>query len=233
MRLLSAALCTTVAAALLAGCSGNMSPSTSGPSTAGQAQSHFDSHGKFVPQWSYPAVIAPKGQIGTRGQALKVKFAPEAKKRAASGGIYGSTFYLSVINGYPHKNTSNGPPTCSLTGSYVNSIAVDGKGNLIDPDGGTRSIVVYRGPGMCEAELGSVEDGDGQPSDAASNDAATGTIAVANLFGNEGVTKTQYDGISVCTLSAGCTVYLTNPNMYEVAGVAMGKNGDCWADGTN
>lgn len=229
MRLLSAALCTTVAAALLAGCSGNMSPSTSGPSTAGQAQSHFDSHGKFIPQWAYPAVVAPKGALGTRGQALKVKFSPEAKKRAAQGGIYASTFFASVINGYPHKNTSNGPPTCSLTGDYVNNVAVDGKGNLIDPDGGTRTVIVYQGPGMCGSEVGSVSDPYGQPSDAASSNAASGEIAVGNIFDNSGLPGS----VSICSMSAGCTSNLTNSNMYEVAGVAMDNSGNCYASATN
>jgi hypothetical protein len=230
MRLLSAALCTTVAAALLAGCSGSMSqPGTSGPTTAGQTQSHLDQHGKFVPHWAYPALLAPKGAIGTRGQALKTKFAPDVKKRAAEGGIYGSTFFASVINGYPHKNTSNGPPICSLTGSYVNGLAVDGKGNLIDPDGGTRTVIVYQGPGMCGPEIGSVSDPYGQPSDASSPNAATGNIAVGNIFDNSGLPGS----ISICSLSGGCTQNLTNSNMYEVAGVAMANNGDCWADATN
>ena len=229
MRLLSTALCTTVAVALLAGCSGNMSqPGTSGPSAGGGTQSSFDSHGKFVPHFSYPASLVPKGQVGVRGQALKTKFAPQAKKRAAEGGIYGSQFYAGLIAGYPHKNTSNGPPTCTLGASYANSIAVDGKGNLIDPDGGSRSIIVYQGPGMCGSEIGEIPDYYGQPSDASSADAATGEIAVGNIFGTSGA-----GGIAICSLSAGCTSYLTNSNMYEVAGVAMANNGDCWASATN
>jgi hypothetical protein len=226
VRLLSTASCTSVAVALLAGCSGNMSqPGTSGPSTAAQTQSQFDSHGKFIPHWAYPASVIPKGQIGIRGQALKTRFAPDAKKRAAEGGIYGSQYLASIINGYPHKNTSNGPPTCSLPGgSYVNGIAVDGKGNLIDPDGGGRTIVVYAGPGMCGSEVGSISDPYGQPSDASSANAATGEIAVGMVFDTSGE-----GGIAICTLYRGCTAELTNPNMYEVADVAMANNGDCWA----
>jgi hypothetical protein len=55
----------------------------------------------------------------------------------------------------------------------------------------------------------------------------TGTIAISNIFDTSG------DGsISVCTIS-GCTSNLTNSNMYEVAGVAMAKNGDCWASATD
>jgi len=132
------ALSMGAAAALLTGCGGNMSqPGTPGPSAAGQTQSELDSHGKFIPHWAYPARVVPDGIIGMRGQALKTRFAPDAKKRAAKGGIYGSQFLASIINGYPHKNTSNGPPTCSLGANYANGVAVDGKGNLIDPDGGT------------------------------------------------------------------------------------------------
>jgi hypothetical protein len=205
-----------------------MSPGTSGPSAAGQTQSQFDSHGKFVPHWSYPASLIPKGQIGLRGDTLRTKPAPDAKKRAGAGGIYGSQFFAGLIAGYPHKNTSNGPPTCTLGASYPNGIAVDGKGNLIDPDGGTRTVIVYAGPGMCGSEIGSISDGYGQPSDASSANAATGEIAVGNIFGTSGA-----GGISLCSISAGCTSFLTNSNMYEVAGVAMANNGDCWASATN
>jgi hypothetical protein len=228
MRLFTTALCTTVAVALLAGCSGSMSPGTSGPSAAGQTQSQLDSHGKFHPHWAFPSSLIPKGQIGLRGDVLRDKPAPDRKKRSNSGGIYASQFYASIINGYPHKNTANGPPTCSLSASYPNGIAVDGKGNLIDPDGGTRSVIVYAGPGMCGSEIGSISDPYGQPADASSANAATGEIAVGNIFDTSGA-----GSISICSISAGCTANLTNSNMYEVAGVAMANNGDCWASATN
>ena len=137
MRLRTTALVATVAA-VLAGCSGIASqPSSVGSSSAGTPQSHVDAHGKFHPQWAYPAALAPQNRIELRGATLTTKSAPDARDRAAEGGIYGSTFYLTTINGYPHKNVGNGPPMCSLTGSYVNGIAVDRKGDLIDPDGGT------------------------------------------------------------------------------------------------
>jgi len=228
MRLLSTALCTTVAVALLAGCSGNMSPGTSGPSTAGQTQTQFDHHGKFVPHWSFPASAIPKGQLGLRGDALKSRPEPAGHKRAAGGGIYGSQFFAGLIAGYPHKNTANGPPTCTLGASYPNGIAVDGKGNLIDPDGGTRSIIVYAGPGMCGASLGTISDPYGQPSDASGPDASSGNFAVGNIFDTSGA-----GSISICSISGGCTANLTNSNMYEVAGVAMANNGDCWGSATN
>ncbi len=220
------ALCLSVTFTLLAGCGGNMSqPGTPGPSAAGQTQSELDSHGKFIPHWAYPARVVPQGLIGMRGQALKTRFAPDAKKR---GGIYGSQFLASIINGYPHKNTSNGPPTCSVSANYTNGVAVDGKGNLIVPDDGTR-VTVYAGPGMCGPEVGSIEDTYGQPSDASSANAVTGEIAVANIFTTEGP-----GSISICSLSAGCTRNLTDDyNMFELAGVALANNGDCWGSATN
>ncbi len=76
--------------------------------------------------------------------------------------------------------------------------------------------------------MGSISDPYGAPIDAASNNAATGKIAVANLFEGSGA-----GSVSVCTLAGGCKTNLTNSNMYEVAGVAMSRNGDCWADATN
>ncbi len=159
---------------------------------------------------------------------------------ADRGGIYGSQFFSSIINGYHHHNTGNGPPVCSLGASYANTIAVDGKGNLIDPDGGTRTIIVYRGPGMCGPEVGAVADGFGQPADAASMDAANGTIVVGNIFDNVARshgpshgTSSGFASISLCTLANGCTVNLSNPNMFLVAGVALANDGDCWASGTD
>lgn len=60
-------------------------------------------------------------------------------------------------------------------------------------------------------------------------DALKGSIAVANIFENDG----HPGSVSVCTMSAGCTVNLTNSNMYELAGVVMDNKGNCWASATN
>ncbi len=81
---------------------------------------------------------------------------------------------------------------------------------------------------MCGTEVGSVSDPYGQPADAVSTNAATGTIVVGNIFDTSGS-----GSISLCTLAGGCTTNLTNPNMYEVYGVAQARNGDCWASATN
>ncbi len=85
-----------------------------------------------------------------------------------------------------------------------------------------------RDPACAVASIGSVSDPYGQPSDATSPNAVTGTIAVANIFDTSGA-----GSISLCTLPGGCFANLTNPHMDEVYGVAMAKNGDCWASATN
>ncbi len=80
---------------------------------------------------------------------------------------------------------------------------------------------------MCGPALGSVFDPDGEPGDAASTNAATGSIIVANFVGN--ASPSGPGSLSICSLSVGCTINLTNPLMDRVAGVALAMNGDCWA----
>ncbi len=152
---------------------------------------------------------------------------------SATKGLYVSEFYGSAILGYPPNNRRNKPPSCTVPGvSYVNDVAVDGNGNLIDPDGGSRTVKVFKGPGMCGKELGSIGDPYGQPSDATSADAATGTIVVGNQY--DGPSTTIAPGsITLCTLKAGCTKNLTTREIMAVAGVAQARNGDCWASATN
>jgi len=225
MRVIKSALCTTVAAGLLAGCAGNMtSMGPSAPTSTGTQSQIVNGH--YIPHFSKFASLIP----GMRPTPPMMRL-PRGHRgpKGGSGGIYVSEFYGTGIWGYPHKNTGNGPATCNLSGiSYPNGIAVDGKGNLIDPDGGSRSIIVFNGPGMCGTIGGTISDGYGQPSDASSADALNGKIVVGNIFDNSGA-----GSISVCTVSGGCTSNLTNPNMYEVAGVAMDNSGNCWADAIN
>jgi hypothetical protein len=230
MRLSSTALCSTVAVALFAGCSADMTQTT--PSGSGgdsvQRQSRF-AHGHFIPHWSYPASVVPASTYPTFGQAVLYRLASK-KPGGKTGGLYAGEFEGSDIYGYPRNNSLNGPPTCSVAGvSHPNDIAMDGKGRLIDPDGGTRTVIVFQGPGMCGSEVGSISDPYGQPSDASSPDAVNGTIAVGNIFDNKG----KPGSISICTMSGGCTANLTNSKMYEVAGVAMDNIGNCWASATN
>jgi hypothetical protein len=148
-----------------------------------------------------------------------------------TGGIYASEFYGDAIYGYPHNNQSNSAPTCEVDVGMVQpqGIAADDSANLIVPEGYSnlaRQVAVYSGPGLCGPELGFVIDAWGQPDDASSNNAATGPIAVANMYDAGGA-----GSISICTIAGGCATNLTNSNMYEVAAVLMSKAGDCWASG--
>lgn len=163
--------------------------------------------------------------IGAPSAGAQLPTAP----RGTPQGMYVSEFYGSAILGYPPNNRHDKPPSCTVPGvSYVNDVAVDGKGNLIDPDGGSQTVKVFEGPGMCGNQLGSISDPYGQPSDATSADAATGTIVVANAYDGP-PSKDEPGSISLCTLAAGCTTNLTNSHIKVVAGVAQARNGDCWA----
>ena len=216
------------AAVLLGGCSASMSVAT--PSRPGTATVGPFSHKHVRPQWAFPASVAPNVQ--TARPHFREVISLLARPRARNGGIYVSEFLGTSIFAYQHKNTPNNPPLCSVGPvSNPNGIAVDRKGNLIDPDGGSHTVIVFSGPGLCRSKVGSFSDPFGQPTDASSADAVNGEIAVANIFG-----PSAYDAagsISMCTLAGGCTTNLKNSAMYEVAGVAMDKHGDCWADATN
>jgi hypothetical protein len=216
-----------LAATLLAGCSGGVGTTGSMPN-ANPSQSYLR-NGRIVPVWSQDATVIPLGaRIG--GPLPIIKRLAMKPDRTSKGGIYASEFNGTSILGYTNPNSNNNPPTCSVgPASYVQGIAVDGKGNLIDPDGGSRTVIVYQGPGMCGGEIGSVSDPYGQPSDAASANAPTRKIVVANIEDN----NSEPGSVSVCTLSGGCTVNLTNSNIYLAAGVAEAKNGDCWVSAVN
>jgi len=220
MRLFTSALCATVAVGLLAGCSGN-SLSTPSSSAPVGAQANHIVNGHFIPGFSRYATLVPVELRPSGPQPVLDRITPD--KHKAKGGAWGSQFYASKINGYEGSLKSNPAPSCTDTASYPNGIAVDGKGALIDPDGGTRTVIVYK-PGLCAGTAGTITDSNGQPADAASANAATGTIAVGNIFGTAGA-----GGISVCTLKSGCSAFLTNSNIYELAGVAMDKKGNCYA----
>jgi hypothetical protein len=137
-------------------------------------------------------------------------------------GIYVSESQSSHILGYPENNPGNKPPICRKSASSANGVAVDGRGNLIVPHG--LYVTVFKGPGMCGPELGSIGMSEGNPVSAASADAANGTIAVAVIQDGSG-----NGSIELCTLNGGCNTNLTNPQMNFVEGVALANNGDCWA----
>jgi len=217
MRLFSAALCTTVAVSLLAGCSGNTSsPSSSVPSVGANTRAHGAGlHGiavNAIPQRFMPTQIKPiRGRIATAAQMQ---------------GIYVSTFGGTDLYGFPKNNSGNGPSTCTVSPTTsVNNFGVDNSGNLMVPNAFS-GVSVY-GPGMCGPLLGTITDPYGQASDASAVSATTGNIAVGNIFGNSG----NHGNVAVCTLtSLTCSTDLTNAAIYEIGGVGMAANGDCWAD---
>ncbi len=229
MRFFISAALLAVVVSLLAACSSSGPDAKSSLPYASGGQSHIK-NGRLVPVWSryaslVPVELRPGGLLATI-HALRTT--PNQKKKA-KGGIYVSAFEASSIFGYKNPNRENEPKICSVGPvAHVNGIGVDGKGDLIDPDGDSHLIVVFKGPGMCGTAIGFVSDSYGQPDDATSPNAKTGTIVVANIFDTSGA-----GSISLCTLSGGCTKNLTNAAMYEVSGVAQAKNGDCWASGTN
>lgn len=168
-----------------------------------------------------PSVPASNTQYSSAGIVNALE-SPDSTK----GGLYVSEFSSTSILAYKSNNKKNKAPTCSIAGvQYLNGVSVDGKGNVIDPDGGSRSIIVFKGPGMCGAEAASTPDSYGQPVDAASNNALKDKIVVANMFDN----GSKPGSISVCTMKNGCTTNITNSAIYEMVGVAMDKKGNCWA----
>jgi hypothetical protein len=219
MKFSVTALSAAAAVAFLAACSHSV-----GFSSASSALPAVNE----APQSSDFATVVPP-QLRPVGGAAALPLSLEPSATAASG-IYASEVYATDVWGFPIKNNHDRKAMCVIKGvSGANGIAVDASGNLIDPDGGTNTILVFKGPRMCGSELGSIGDPYGQPSDAASENAATGTIVIANIFDKN---KTP-GSVSRCTLAHGCKTNLRSKNMDEVAAVALAKNGDCWASATN
>jgi hypothetical protein len=200
---------TTLATAWAAACAGG-NPGAGPPSSGDDVQSHF------------PPALRAEVRAPLRSEIL-------ASASARKGLYVGEFSAFEPILGYPQDNLRNKPPTCEVNGAqYVNGIGVDEEGNLIAADEENGSVFVFNGPGMCGGEFRYFTDPYGQPVDVASNNAKTATIAVANTVDNNG----QAGSIAACTIAGACS-NLTNPNMYEVAGVTMAKNGDCWASAVN
>jgi hypothetical protein len=212
MRVLSAVACASIAAAFLASCSSN----EAGP--GGAAMPSAARGGVPTSAVGFVAMAPTKGLHG--------KHAPVQARR----GIYVSQLLATDVLGYRKNNSSNGWAICTIGGQVdVQGIATDPSGNLIIPSstaGLSGGIInVFHGPAVCGPLVGSITESIGQPDDAASVDAINGTIAVGIGFDNSG-----HGSVAVCTLSSGaCPVNLTNPTIELVQGVAMAKNGDCWA----
>ncbi|HEV3091018.1 MAG TPA: hypothetical protein VGX91_06175 [Candidatus Cybelea sp.] len=215
MRSYTTALCAAIAGALLAGCGANMAPASSGGSAGPMSL-------RYVPMSVY-GDAAPSRAVSVLHQLAF----PDKAKKLPSTGTYVTQFDSSAIFGYLADNKANKKPICSVSGvASVNDVAVDLKGNLIDPDGGSSYVIVHKGPTMCGKELGLIQDSAGQAADASSPDAVTGKIVVSNLAGPTSTAGT----LSVCTLKGGCTVTLSNKTIYHSGGTAMAPNGDCWTD---
>jgi hypothetical protein len=171
---------------------------------------------RSLPDASAPAIAS--------GAASSGRPVLSAEKRR---GLYVSTNSSSTMWGYPNQNSQNKPPICTVPWNVAvpYDIAVDGKGNLIEPDDNSKTINIGAGPGMCGPKIATISDPYGYPIDAASNDATTGVIAVATI----GVgTLFTPSGIAVCSIAKGCYAWLSRQYLFSVTGVAMDRRGDCW-----
>lgn len=97
---------------------------------------------------------------------------------------------------------------------------------MIVPLPGGLGVEVYSGASMCGPSLGMIGD-TSQPISAASLNAATGTIYVANEEGEQG----QRGTVSVCTLAAGCTATLSTPVLDTEASIAEDAKGNVYLSG--
>jgi len=188
----------------------------------------FSVTGRLQPCLAVLALLAGCGAPssmpnGPRATAQTPTMQPPA---TAAAGLYVSVAGSgAAILGYNRKYKQ----ICRIESGYAGGISADRAGNLLAASGASNTVTVYRGPQLCGPEYGSFSDPYGQPASISSRDALHGTIAVGNIFDKTGAPGS----VSVCTVAGGCTANLTNSNMYEVGGVALARDGDCWADATN
>jgi hypothetical protein len=220
----NALFCAAIGAGLVAGCSGVTSQNGSlmPGNTAAQSSRH-------VPFQRFRAPVALETPPIHHGPWVRPSWYRDAPPGETIRGIYVSQFNGAAILGYhPRINRNNDAPVCSEPASFVNDVGSDKEGNMIQPDGGSLSVIVYAGPSLCGAELGSFPDNDGQPSGATSSNAATDTIYVTNIL----ATSQTFGNISVCTLAGGCTATLSNPAINDYAySVAKDKAGNVYLAG--
>jgi hypothetical protein len=212
------ALCSCVAAAMLIGCGGSQPPiGVSG----------------VMPQSSQPAQAGPRGPSWIEPGTSRV-----TPPRTPGDKLYVQVQsltnpYNAVINGYRLRHGQL-KKLCTFSGiTQAGGVSADAQGHPLVPDSMAPTVTVFSGPGLCGNELGSLTDPYGQPVDASSINAATGIVAVANIFDSSSGPTLKPGSISVCTLSGGCKTNLTNPNMFELCCVLLAKNGDCWASALN
>jgi hypothetical protein len=214
------------AGAIFAACSGNGStPSSMVPG----GSSGVGSSAKMAPAGHHHAEILstiPKWAI-KRGPYHLHKVPASFTRGISTAEFFATTNNVFV---YPKNNSANGPPICTdSTGSNVNDEDSDSSGNLIVPNAFS-GVLVYAPPftgSSCGTLLGTISDVYGQASSSAAIDAVNGTIVVGNIGGGTGT------GVVTCTLSSLNCHALNSPNMGELAGVAMDKAGNCYADAFN
>ncbi len=220
MRLLSAALCTTVAAALLAGCSGGNGSSPGASTPGGTMPQGLKSHGRIA------MTTVPK-QFLHVGVHRKIHLSSSYTRGIAAAAFFATSNNVAI---YPKNNSADGPPVCyESTEDNINDLDSDSSGDLIVPnafDGVDVYAPPFSGEG-CGTLLGTITDAYGQASSAAAIDAVNGTIVVGNIEGGSA------DGVVTCTLSSLTCHPLSAPGLIETAGVAMDKAGNCYADGIN
>jgi hypothetical protein len=227
MRLRREAVMLTSMLTALAGCSGGQGDSNLSPPAGRWVNAPSvleDMSGGSLPHW-------PPSAAGT-------SMLVATKTKGAKSGVYISEYVSNAVYGFSSNKRSQKKkgPICSVpwkTSGPV-SLSVDGKGNLLEVDSvdfGT-PINIGMGPQMCGPLASTVRDLYGYGDAVASRDATNGVIAVANQwdFSNYGFNP---GSISVCTVSAGCTVNLTNGAIDRVAGVAIDNQGNCWASALN
>jgi hypothetical protein len=204
MRAISSALSIALVLVFLAGCAAGSVPLTTQNEPA-----------TVVPSWLY---------------AFQTRAVPHRAVRYAGkmpkGGVYAAEFYGIDLYGYRFPNQHDAGPICKIAATSVNGFAVDSGGELVVPNGDPSAVSVYRGHALCGKPMGSFADPYGQASDAATANAATGTIVVGNIR----VSASEKVGnVAVCTLAKGCTKKLTSKAIkYYGGGVALAGNGDCW-----
>lgn len=204
MRSLTRALSLALGLLLLAGCGAGIvsqPPSSQAPAAS------------VVPDWMHVAMRAVAPQ-------------PIVYAAMPKTGFYAAEFWGTDILGYHSPNKSNGHPLCYVGANFVNGIVADASGNLVVPNGYPVEIAVYKGPTLCGKLAGTFTDKYGQASDAATLNALNGTIVIANI---EASRSNTIGNAAVCSLAKGCYRELKNKKItYEVGGVALAKNGDCW-----
>jgi hypothetical protein len=152
----------------------------------------------------------------------------EAPASIAKGVYVGEQLAHSVFGYFPRNDRENNGPACTLSpGASPVDLASDRQGNVIVAEqGGFYGVEVYSGASMCGASLGTSSD-DSFPQSAASRDAATGLIYIANLEGPQG----QHGTVSVCTLAAGCTGTLSTPVLFGESSITVDAHGNVYVSG--